>query len=125
MGVREIFLDGDYLPLATETTVTGRAIAFARTLADTDTGSGRVAIVIAPHLAAHVTNGDHKFPLGDAWKTSRVHLPPSLAGLTYADVFTGAEIRAARSESDAWLFVGQALQTLPLALLVNRMTDNR
>src|SRR5262249_31225810 len=111
-------LDGDYLPLATETTVRGRAIAFARTLADAETGSGRVAIVIAPHLACHVTNGDHKLPLGDAWKTSRVHLPTSLAGLAYRDVFTGGAIRAARSESHAWLFIGQALQTLPVALLV-------
>jgi (1->4)-alpha-D-glucan 1-alpha-D-glucosylmutase len=114
-----LFLDGDYLPLATETTVTGRAIAFARTLADADTGSARVAIAIAPHLSAHLTNGDHKFPLGDAWKTSRVHLPPSLADLTYRDVLTGAEIRAARSGGNAWLFIGQALRTLPVALIVS------
>jgi (1->4)-alpha-D-glucan 1-alpha-D-glucosylmutase len=113
-----LFLDGDYLPLATETTVPGRAIAFARTLAEAGTGSGRVAIVIAPHLAAHVANGDRRFPLGDAWKTSRVHLPPSLAGLTYRDVFTGTEIRAARSETNAWLFIGQVLHTLPVALLI-------
>jgi (1->4)-alpha-D-glucan 1-alpha-D-glucosylmutase len=112
-----LFLDGDYLPLATETTVPGRAIAFARTVADAATGSGRVAIVIAPHLAAHVVNGDRRFPLGDAWKTSRVHLPPSLAGLTYQDVFTGTEIRAARAGTSAWLFIGQVLQTLPVALL--------
>src|SRR5262249_24580152 len=113
-----LFLDGDYLPLETETTVPARAIAFARTLADPDTGSGRVAIAIVPHLAGHLGNGERPFPVGEAWKTSRVHVPTSLAGLTYRDVFTGAKIRAARSETSAWLFIGQALHTLPVALLV-------
>ena len=113
-----LFLDGDYLPLETETTVPARAIAFARTLVDPVTGSGRVAIVIAPHLVAHLANGDHRLPVGEVWKTSRIHLPPALAGLTYRDVFSGGEMRPARSESTAWLFIGQALRTLPVALLV-------
>jgi (1->4)-alpha-D-glucan 1-alpha-D-glucosylmutase len=113
-----LFLDGDYQPLDVETTVPARAIAFARTIADPETGSGRVAIAIAPHLTARLVNGDRPFPVGEMWKTSRVHMPPALAGLTYRDVFTGAEIRAARSESNAWIFVGQALSTLPVALLV-------
>jgi (1->4)-alpha-D-glucan 1-alpha-D-glucosylmutase len=115
-----LFLDGDYLPLDSETTVPARAIAFARTFADSGAGAGRVAIVIAPHLAARLVNGERAFPIGDVWKTSRVHLPPSLAHLTYRDVFTGAELRPARSDSDAWLFIGQALQTLPVALLTSR-----
>jgi hypothetical protein len=33
-------------------------------------------------------------------------------------VFTGTEIRAARAGSNAWLFIGQVLQALPVALLV-------
>jgi (1->4)-alpha-D-glucan 1-alpha-D-glucosylmutase len=114
----QLFLDGDYLALETEPTVPARAIAFARTLADPDTGTGRVAIAIVPHLAAHLGNGDRPFPVGDVWKTSRVHVPTPLAGLTYRDVFTGARIRVARSETSAWLFIGQVLTTLPVALLV-------
>jgi len=114
----QLFLDGDYLPLDTETTVPARAIAFARTFADPETRAGRVAIVVAPHLASHLSNGGHPFPIGDVWNTSRIHLPPALAGLAYRDIFTGAEIKPARSESDAWLFIGQVLSTLPVALLV-------
>jgi len=114
----QLFLDGDYLPLDAETTVPARALAFARTFADPGAGAGRVAIVIAPHLASHLSNGGHRFPIGDVWKTSRIHLPPALARLGYRDIFTGVEIKPARSESDAWLFIGQALQTLPVALLV-------
>ena len=113
-----LFLEGDYVPIETETTVPARAIAFARARAADDQSAGRVAIVIAPHLAAHATDAHHPVPVADVWKTSRVLLPTALASRTYRDVFTGAEIRPVRSESSAWIFIGQALQTLPVALLV-------
>ena len=58
-------------------------------------------------------------PLADMWKTSRVMLPKALAGLTYRDAFTGAEIKPVAAADTAWLFVGQALRTLPVALLVS------
>ncbi len=114
-----LFLDGDYVPLETESTVPARAVAFARTLAAGDGSPGRVAIVVAPHLAAHVIDAQHPVPVGDVWKTSRVHLPVPLAGLAYRDVFTGAEIKPVRSGANAWLFIGQTLATLPVALLVS------
>ncbi|HEX6465134.1 MAG TPA: malto-oligosyltrehalose synthase, partial [Vicinamibacterales bacterium] len=112
-----LFLDGDYLPLETETTVPAGAIAFARALAGGDGAPDRVAIVIAPHLAARITDAEHPVPVGDLWKTSRVHLPAAIAGLTYRDVFTSAEIVPVRSGERAWLFVGQVLETLPVSLL--------
>ena len=46
-------------------------------------------------------------------------LPPSLASLTYTDVFTGAELKPAQKNDSAWLFVGQALRVLPVALLTS------
>ena len=51
-------------------------------------------------------------------------LPPSLASLTYTDVFTGAELKPAQKNDSAWLFVGQALRVLPVALLTSRSTSN-
>src|SRR6185437_3122796 len=39
----EVFLEGDYLPLATETTVPGRVVSFARLLA-----GSQAVIVVAP-----------------------------------------------------------------------------
>ena len=107
-----LFLDGDYLPLEVEATVDARVIAFARCSAE-----GRAAIAIAPHLASRMVSADHPFPLGDCWRTSRVHLPASLAGLTYRDVVTGEELRPVIAGGSAWLFVGQALKHLPVALL--------
>ena len=69
-------------------------------------------IAIAPHLVSRLITAEHPVPLGDRWRTSRVHLPRSLAGLTYRDVFTGEDIRPVTAGENAWLFVGQALPTL-------------
>jgi (1->4)-alpha-D-glucan 1-alpha-D-glucosylmutase len=109
----DLFLDGDYLPLEVESTVEGRVVAFARIAA-----TGAAAIAIAPHLVSRLVTPEHPVPLGDRWRTSRIHLPRSLAGLTYRDVFTGEEIRPVIAGESAWLFAGQALRTLPVSLLI-------
>jgi (1->4)-alpha-D-glucan 1-alpha-D-glucosylmutase len=112
-----LFLDGDYLPLETDTaTVPGRVLAFARIK------DGAAAIAIAPHLIGRFVDADHPAPLGDMWRTSRVMLPKTLAALTYRDAITGADIRPVMAQDAAWLFVGQALKTLPVALLVAMTT---
>jgi (1->4)-alpha-D-glucan 1-alpha-D-glucosylmutase len=119
---QDLFLEGDYLPLTTETPVEGRAIAFARMTARTrqeGTPQPSVAIAIAPHLVARMITPERPVPLGDAWKTARVLLPPPLASLTYTDAFTGAELRPVKGGDSAWLFVGQVLDVLPVALLTS------
>jgi (1->4)-alpha-D-glucan 1-alpha-D-glucosylmutase len=114
-----LFLEGDYMALETETPVPARAVAFARTLGSDDPAGGRAAILIAPHLVATALAANHPLPVGDVWKTSRVHLPLPLASLTYRDVFTGAEAKIVRVENSAWMFIGQVLNTMPVALLVS------
>lgn len=109
----DVFLDGQYLPLEVETSVDGLAIAFARVHAD-----GRAAIAIAPHLVSRLVSAERPVPLGETWRTSRVLLPKALAPLTFTDVFTGMTLRPVVAGESAWLFVGQALQTLPVSLLV-------
>jgi (1->4)-alpha-D-glucan 1-alpha-D-glucosylmutase len=114
-----VFLDGSYLPLETDTAaLPARVVAFARLTPDA------AVVAIAPHLIARFVDAPHPVPVGDMWKTSRVMLPPSLAGLAFRDAFTGAEVRAARANGSAWLFVGQALRTLPVSLLVAASTPN-
>jgi (1->4)-alpha-D-glucan 1-alpha-D-glucosylmutase len=111
----DVFLDGAYLALDTDTAaVPARVIAFARMSAN-----GGAAIAIAPHLVARFVNGDRPPAIGEMWKTSRVLLPKGLASLTYRDVFTGAELKPVMANDSAWLFVGQALRTLPVSLLVS------
>jgi (1->4)-alpha-D-glucan 1-alpha-D-glucosylmutase len=115
-----LFLEGEYLPLDVETTVDAGVLSFARLL----TANARAVIAVVPHLVSRLMTDEHPVPLADRWRTSRIHLPTSLAGLTYRDVFTGAEIRPAGNGSGAWIFVGQALKTLPVALLEAQVMAN-
>jgi (1->4)-alpha-D-glucan 1-alpha-D-glucosylmutase len=116
----ELFLDGEYLPLEVESAAEGRVVAFARI-----TATGGAALAIAPHLASRLVTPEHPAPVGDRWRTSRVHLPKSLAGLTYRDVFTGAVIKPMTTATGAWIFVGEALSRLPVALLVGGSVEVR
>ncbi len=112
----ELFLDGDYVPLTTEVTVRGGAIVFARTR---QTAAGlQAAILVAPRLCAGLWTPEYPLPLGgDAWKTSRVMLSPALAGRTFRNELTGAEVKATRAGDQSWIFLGQVFETLPVAIL--------
>jgi (1->4)-alpha-D-glucan 1-alpha-D-glucosylmutase len=112
----EVFLGGAYIPIATEITVPGGAVAFART-AD---GAGDPAAVLfaAPRLCAGLVNDDRPIPLGgDCWKTSRMMLPQGLRDRTFRHEITGAEIRPTHGAESAWIFLGEAFQTVPVAIL--------
>ena len=108
----DLFLTGRYLPLRTDIVVKAGLVAFARTLDD------HVAIVVAPRLVAPLLTNGHAAPLGGAaWKTSRIFLPPELAGLTFRHEITGAEVVPTTGTEGAWLFAGQLFETVPVALL--------
>ena len=114
-GLPGVFLGGGYLPLPIEISVPAGAVGFARTAADE--GSDAV-LFIAPRLFSHLADGHHAAPLGgECWKTSRVMLPPGLRHRSFHDVMTGAEIHPARAGENAWIFLGEVFQTLPVAIL--------
>ena len=107
-----VFVGGDYHPLVVETSVPADAVAFART-----SGSDAV-LVVAPRLCAALPGAGPEFPLGgERWKTSRVLLPHDLRDRTFRDVFTGAEVKPVITADQGWFFLGQAFQTLPVAML--------
>jgi (1->4)-alpha-D-glucan 1-alpha-D-glucosylmutase len=108
----DLFLRGEYVPLDTQTTVSGGLVAFARTL------DQRVLIAIAPRLTASLASDVQPFPMGESWKTSRVLVPPALADRAYRNLFTGEELRPTRTASESWLFAGEALSVLPVAILL-------
>jgi (1->4)-alpha-D-glucan 1-alpha-D-glucosylmutase len=110
-----VFLGGGYLPLATELSVPAGAVAFARTSSGSD---GDAVLVITPRLSSRIVTARHPAPLGgECWKTSRVMLPPALVNRDFRDIITGADIRPTRLGEQAWIFLGEALQTLPVAIL--------
>jgi (1->4)-alpha-D-glucan 1-alpha-D-glucosylmutase len=107
-----VFVGGEYLPLVAESTVRGGVVAFAR-VSGTD-----AVLAVAPRLCAGLVDEERPVPLGgDCWKTSRIFLPETLRGRTFRNVFTGEEIEPSEGGGQAWLFVGQALDRLPVALL--------
>ena len=75
-------------------------------------------LFFAPRLFSRLPSGPHSAPLGgECWKTSRVMLPPALRHRTFRDVMTGAEIHPTRGGENAWIFLGEVFQTLPVAIL--------
>ena len=107
----ELFLEGDYVPLRTESTVKADLIAFARRHGDA------AVLFVGPRLCAPLFGPDLALPIGGAaWKTSRVMLPPDLAGRTFRHEITGAEIRPTAAGSQAWIFAGQFFDTVPVGI---------
>ena len=107
----ELFLSGDYLPLETDVTVPGAAIAFAR-------AQGEEGVVfVLPRLCARLVAADLRVPLGEAWRTSRVLIPQQLVGRTFRHELTGAEIRPTSTSDQTWLFLGQIFEHVPVGIL--------
>ena len=110
----DVFLAGEYMPVPVEITVPGGAVAFAR-LAP---GRDQAVVFVAPRLFSRLISPTQSLPIGgDCWKTSRLMLPPELRDRQFRDEISGAEIRPTRASESAWIFVGEALQTLPVAML--------
>ena len=107
----ELFLAGDYVPLETDVTGPGNAIAFAR--AHGEDG----ALVVAPRLCARLFGADLRPPLGESWKTSRVLLPPPLAARSFRHELTGVEIRPTIAGEQAWIFLGEVFAHVPVGIL--------
>jgi (1->4)-alpha-D-glucan 1-alpha-D-glucosylmutase len=108
----ELFRHGEYVPLDAEVTVPAGVVAFARTLHD------RAVITIAPRLSVPICPADRPFPVGpESWKTSRILLPPELAPRRFLNVLTGQWIEPTRTATQDWIFVGEALRELPIAVL--------
>jgi (1->4)-alpha-D-glucan 1-alpha-D-glucosylmutase len=107
-----LFLAGSYEPLEADLSVPSSAVAFARVHGDS------AAIFVAPRLCRALVDADLRPPLGgDKWKTSRVLLPPALAGRSFRHEVTGAEIQPTTGADRAWIFLGQVFEHVPLGML--------
>jgi (1->4)-alpha-D-glucan 1-alpha-D-glucosylmutase len=114
----DVFSTGAYVPLKTESAVSAGLVAFARSL---DT---RVILTVVPRLVAPIVSEASPIPLGgDAWKTSRVLLPPELSARTFYDALTGAEITPTSTGQESWIFAGQLFEHVPAALMRSSTND--
>ena len=76
------------------------------------------ALFVAPRFTAALVDAAHPLPVGRSrWKTSRILLPPELAGRVFRHLLTGAEITPVVTDSQAWMFAGQLFATLPVGVV--------
>jgi (1->4)-alpha-D-glucan 1-alpha-D-glucosylmutase len=108
----EVFLRGEYRPLHAEVTVSADVVGFLRS------SHANVAVTIVPRLAAGITSAGRPVPLGlEAWRTSRIFLPPELAGRRLRNLLTGEIVRSLRLEDEVWVLAADVFRTLPVGLL--------
>lgn len=100
---REVFRDGDYLPLTVVGARTEHVCAFARRHGE------RIAITVVPRLLAKL-RGDLDEAAATDWQDTRIELPADWGERQWFNVFTGAT---------PTLAIGELLADFPVALLVS------
>ncbi len=107
---RNLFLKGEYLPLESAGDHRNSVVAFARRL------ESSWALVVAPRLAARLTD-DGSFPLGPSvWGSTTITLPPA-APAHWKNTFTSETLSASHTRRRKSLRVAEVLSNLPFALL--------
>ena len=106
----DLWLRGTYRPLDVDLSVAATAMAFARSHEEAGW-----ALVITGLRTGQLPG---TWPVGSAWATSRVILPLDSPSGGWRDLLTGALVTPARTSSEQWMFLAQALQVLPVAVLV-------
>jgi (1->4)-alpha-D-glucan 1-alpha-D-glucosylmutase len=108
----EVFLSGRYVPLVTDVTVPSSLVGFARI------AGARAALFIAPRMTAPLIGETGDIPLsGEAWKTTRVILPPALHGRMFRHEITGADIVPTAAGGNEWMFAGQVFERVPVGIV--------
>ena len=105
----QLFLYGDYIPLAALGERKEHVVAFGRQ-------SGRdLAIAIVPRLTARFCTVTRPFPVGEAcWKNTAVALPPAMRQRRYRNLFTGESFSSSQRVA-----VAKVLSALPISLLIS------
>ncbi len=107
-----LFAHGAYTPLEASGPKRDHVCAFARSMGD------EAVLVVVPRLVVRLTDGAQNPPMGpEVWETTRLALPPALAGRRWRNVFTGEIVAADDQEGASGLSLAAALGTFPVALL--------
>lgn len=107
---KELFFDGEYIPLKAPGTYEGHVVAFVRA------GGDDRAITVVPRLLAGILRAD-ELPLADVWGDTYLALPFEKPGSRYRDVFTGRSLEVYEKDGTAALGVADILYSFPVSLL--------
>jgi (1->4)-alpha-D-glucan 1-alpha-D-glucosylmutase len=108
---REVFENGEYIPLAGFGPASDHICAFARRSPE------RAVITVVPRLLAGLVRPD-ELPLGrEVWRDTVLGVPFEAEGGTYRNIFTGEVMAVSRDRGVSVLSLAEAFASFPLALL--------
>ena len=108
----ELFLRGDYVPLAVVGPKARHICAFARRY------EGHTVLVVVPRLLTHVIPDPTMLPIGaEIWADSWVSVPSDYHPQCFRNVLTGETIRTTATNSERHLALADLFASFPLALL--------
>jgi len=105
----ELFEQGDYVPLKVTGSGERHVVAYARTL------GRQMAVVVTPRFAYGLMNGEARMPLGEAWETTQIELPPQSSETPLKNWLTAEILPAGRQT----LLCREVFASFPLGLLLN------
>ena len=108
--LRDVFLEGAYIPLTASGAGAGHVIAFGRR-----NGSSAV-IVVAGRLFASLCGGSATLN-GESWRDTVIRAPMELRGGAYRNVLTGEDVEVEERDGEAVIRVAGALSHLPATML--------
>jgi (1->4)-alpha-D-glucan 1-alpha-D-glucosylmutase len=109
---RDLFLQGEYLPLEIEGEHRESVCAFARR-----SGSAWATVVV-PRLVTRLAAAGAAFPLGAAaWGSNAALMLPAHAPARWTNAFTGEALTAVGTRKRKRLLLGEIFSRLPFALL--------
>lgn len=114
---RDVFMNGDYVPLRGEGKHAESVCAFARHYAGTS------IIVAVPRFLTRVV-ATHEIPTGSrTWGESSLALPAA-APATWTNLFTGESTLASNSGPEQSLPLGKVFERLPFAVMTNGLASD-
>ncbi len=109
---RNLFEQGEYLPLVAEGTRASHVCAFERRL------GGSSVLVAVPRLLARIISGGGSAPFGKAvWEDTSLALPEDEQGTQFQNVFTGEVVSTPSAEGKSVVFLSDVFSRFPAALL--------
>ncbi len=109
----QLFLDGEYLPLATDGEQAEHVVAFARRLGN------EWAIAVVPRLSVLFARSMRELPVGDVWGNTVIQLPESFTAPALTNAFTRTNVATEPVQSGSQLRLSNILAICPVALLTS------
>ncbi len=111
-ALRELFDDGEYVPLTAEGEKQKHVCAFARQTKD------HQVIVVVPRLVLSLTHGKEAPPMGsELWNDTVVSVPSARVGEVYRNVLTRETVSVIQPQGKPALGLAEILSSFPVALL--------